>query len=380
MSELLVVGGGIMGLWAAICATRRGMTVRVVEQQAIGAGASGGLLGALMPHMPDRWNDKKQFQFDALVTLEEEIAALEAETGLSTGYRRTGRLIPLAKPHLRDIALRHEQDARSHWRAADRQFHWHVKDDGPEGWPGAAAAAHGMVFDTLAARVSPRRMLAALRTALLQAPNAYLDEGRGVRRIEPERGRAELDDGTRIDFEHCIIAAGVGSFQLIDDVSVPLAETSGTAVKGQAALLRAEIDPALPVIFADGVYIIAHDDGHVAVGSTSENSFADPLSTDEQLDELLRRAVALAPRLAGAEVVERWAGLRPKSTGREPMAGRHPDHPNVSVLTGGFKVSFGIAHRLARFVVEEIAGSPAIDIPDSFLCRNHIAALREKHL
>ncbi len=376
MSELLVVGGGIMGLWAARAAAQRGMTVRLVDGKGIGSGASGGLLGALMPHMPDRWNAKKQFQFDALVTIEEEIAALEAQTGLSTGYRRTGRLIPLPKPHLRDIALRHEEDARGRWRAADRQFHWHVKEQGPDGWPGAEAAAHGMVFDTLAARVSPRRMIEALHAALLHAPNVHVDEGRGVRRIEPEHGRAELDDGTRIDFKHCIIAAGVGSFQLIDDVSMPLAGTSGTAVKGQAALLRAEIDPALPVIFADGVYIIAHDDGHVAVGSTSENSFADPLSTDEQLDDLLRRARMLAPRLAGAEVVERWAGLRPKATGREPMAGRHPDHQNVSVLTGGFKVSFGIAHRLARFVVDEIAGLPTIEIPDSFFCRNHMAALR----
>ena len=376
MSELLVVGGGIMGLWAARAAAQRGMTVRLVDGKGIGSGASGGLLGALMPHMPDRWNAKKQFQFDALVTIEEEIAALEAQTGLSTGYRRTGRLIPLPKPHLRDIALRHEEDARGRWRAADRQFHWHVKEQGPDGWPGAEAAAHGMVFDTLAARVSPRRMIEALHAALLHAPNAHVDEGRGVRRIEPEHGRAELDDGTRIDFKHCIIAAGVGSFQLIDDVSMLPTGTSGTAVKGQAALLRAEIDPALPVIFADGVYIIAHDDGHVAVGSTSENSFADPLSTDEQLEDLLRRARMLAPRLAGAEVVERWAGLRPKATGREPMAGRHPDHQNVSVLTGGFKVSFGIAHRLARFVVDEIAGLPTIDIPDSFFCRNHMAALR----
>lgn len=380
MSELLVVGGGVMGLWAALVAARRGMAVRLVEQQEIGAGASGGLLGALMPHMPDRWNAKKQFQFDALVSLEEEIARLEAETGLSAGYRRTGRLMPLAKPHLRDIALRHEQDALQNWQAADRQFHWHVRDGGPEGWPGAEATTHGVVFDTLAARVSPRRMLATLRAALLQLPNVRLQHGAGVCAIDPAHGRAELDDGTRLAFAHCIIAAGIGSFPLIDAVSDALKATSGTAVKGQAALLKADIDPELPVIFTDGVYIIAHDDGHVAVGSTSENSFTDPTCTDGQLDALLQRASALAPRLAKAQVVERWAGLRPKSAGREPMVGRHPDHPSVSVLTGGFKVSFGIAHRLARFVVDEIEGLSAIEIPDSFLCRNHIAALCEKRL
>ncbi|MEI2300133.1 NAD(P)/FAD-dependent oxidoreductase [Ensifer sp. MJa1] len=380
MSELLVVGGGIMGLWAALCAARRGMAVRLVDQQRIGAGASGGLLGALMPHMPDRWNAKKQFQFDALVSLEDEIAQLEAETGLSPGYRRTGRLMPLAKPHLRDIALQHAQDADRHWRAGDRQFYWHVRDEGPEGWPGVEAKAHGLVFDTLAARVSPRKMLTVLRAALLQSPNVEINEGCGVRAIDPAHGRADLGDGSRITFGQCIIAAGVGSFPLIDALSGPMKATSGTAVKGQAALLKAEVDPALPVIFTDGVYIIAHDDGHVAIGSTSENSFADPSATDEQLDDLIRRAALLAPGLREAKVVERWAGLRPKSAGREPMVGRHPDHPNILVLTGGFKVSFGIAHRLARFAVDEIAGVPSIDMPSSFVCRDHIEALREKHL
>ena len=135
--------------------------------------------------MPDRWNAKKQFQFDALVSLEEEIAQLEAEAGMSTGYRRTGRLMPLAKPHLRAIALRHEQDAKQQWRAGERQFFWHVQEDGLEGWPTGEATAHGVVFDTLAARVSPRRTLSALRAALSQFSNVQIDEGSGVRAILP---------------------------------------------------------------------------------------------------------------------------------------------------------------------------------------------------
>ncbi len=380
MSEVLIVGGGIMGLWATLTAVRAGMSVCLVEERQIGAGASGGILGALMPHMPDKWNAKKQFQFDALVSLDSEVAALEAETGLSAGYRRSGRIMPLAKPHLREIALRHEQDALQNWRAGDRQFFWHVQDAVPSASLGAEAAAHGLVLDTLGGRLAPRQMLTVLRAALAHAPNARIVEGAGVRAIHTGRGRAELTDGTEIAFGHCVLAAGVGSFPLIDALCGPLREPSGTGVKGQAALLIADVDPQLPVIFTDGVYIVSHDDGHVAVGSTSESRYANPLSTDELLTELLGRAEVLVPALRGAEVVERWAGIRPKSAGREPMVGRHPDHANLSVLTGGFKVSFGIAHRLSRFVIDEIAGRSTIDMPDSFLCRNHIAALREKHL
>jgi len=141
-------------------------------------------------------------------------------------------------------------------------------------------------------------------------------------------------------------------------------------VKGQAALLRASVDPALPVIFADGLYIVPHEDGLVAIGSTSENSFSDPSGTDGLLDALIAKARQTAPVLAEAPVVERWAGLRPKAIGREPMVGRHPDHPNVSLMAGGFKVSFGLAHELARTVVDEIEGG-TLRVPPSFTVAAH---------
>jgi glycine/D-amino acid oxidase-like deaminating enzyme len=329
-----------------------------------------------MPHMPDRWNAKKQFQFDALVSLESEIARLEAETGLSAGYRRSGRIMPLGREHLRDIALGHEQDAERHWVAGDRRFHWHVGDAGIGDWPAASAAPHGVVHDTLAARVAPRSLLAILRTALAQFPHVRIEEGTEVSSLDPQRGRLALADGRELAFGQCILSAGVESFPLIDRLAERPQAPSGGAVKGQAALLRADIDPASPTIFTDGVYIVAHENGHVAVGSTSENHFSAPFSTDAQLDALIDRAVALAPNLRGAPVIERWAGLRPKATGREPMVGRHPDHERLSVLTGGFKVSFGMAHVLAGFVIDEIAGRRSVELPQSFRCETHMAGLR----
>src|SRR5690606_25700835 len=143
--DVLVVGGGIMGLWAALKAGRLGLKTLLVEREKVACGASGGLLGALMPHMPDKWNDKKQFQFDALLDLEDEIACLKSETGLDAGYRRCGRLIPLPKEHLRRIAERHQQDALSNWRQRGHEFGWTVMD-APQlaGWPAGDTAASGI--------------------------------------------------------------------------------------------------------------------------------------------------------------------------------------------------------------------------------------------
>ncbi|MBY5699372.1 NAD(P)/FAD-dependent oxidoreductase [Rhizobium leguminosarum] len=373
-SELLIVGGGIMGLWVAVHAERRGIRTLVADAGSLGGGASGGLLGALMPHMPDRWSEKKQFQFDALVSLEAEIAALEAETGLSAGYRRSGRLIPLPKPHLNIIALGHSKDAERHWRSGDRRFHWHVLD-GPDvdGWIEASAGASGFVYDTLAARVAPRLLVAALIAFLRRAKHVRILEHATVAGLDPDRGTAEIN-GETIVFSHCILAAGHQSFPLLQGLTPGLKQPLGQPVKGQAALLKADIDPALPTIFLDGLYVVAHEGGHVAIGSTSENRFDDPIATDAQLDVLIETARDIVPMLRDAPIVERWAGLRPKAIDRDPMIGRHPDHRRLIALTGGFKVSFGLAHRLAEAAIC-IAGDTDCGflLPESFAISSHIA-------
>ncbi|MBB2677695.1 MULTISPECIES: NAD(P)/FAD-dependent oxidoreductase [Rhizobium] len=372
--DLLIVGGGIMGLWAAVHAERRGISTLLADAGRLGRGASGGLLGALMPHMPDRWSEKKQFQFDALVSLEAEIAALEAATGLSACYNRSGRLIPLPKPHLNRIARGHSEDAERHWRAGERRFHWHVlaRPD-VDGWVEASAGESGFVHDTLAGRVAPRSLISVLIAFLQQAKHVRIMENAGVADLDPDRGTAAIGSET-VTFGRCILAAGHRSFPLLQDLTLGLKQPLGQPVKGQAALLKAEIDPALPTIFLDGLYIVAHEGGHAAIGSTSENRFDDPVSTDAQLDALIEAARAIVPILRGAPIVERWAGLRPKAVDRDPMIGRHPDHPRLIALTGGFKVSFGLAHRLAEAAVC-IAGDTDCEflLPESFAISGHIA-------
>ncbi|WP_037076613.1 NAD(P)/FAD-dependent oxidoreductase [Neorhizobium vignae] len=372
-ADLVILGGGVMGLWAAVKAERLGIRTVLVDSGRLGQGASGGLLGALMPHMPDKWNDKKQFQFDALLSLEDEIIELEAETGVVCGYRRSGRLIPLPKPHLRKIALGHSADAEACWRRGDRRFHWHVLDRPPQkGWPDASFAAAGLVHDTFAARLSPRGLVAALVAYLRTAGNVRIVEGLEAEAIDPSGNRIIFRNGETVAFGHCIVSAGHGSFSLLHGISPPLKHPLGQPVKGQAALLKADIDPALPVIFLNGLYVVAHEGGHVAVGSTSEDVFDDPSSTDSQLDELIARARALVPALARAPVVERWAGLRPKAIDRDPMVGAHPDHARVITLTGGFKVSFGIAHRLADAALNALNGRE-MRLPASFTLASHLA-------
>jgi glycine oxidase len=365
-TDILVVGGGIMGLWGALRAAEAGLSVILADAGEIGGGASGGVLGALFPWMPDRWDAKKQYQFDALTALPSEIARLEALTGLAANFRRVGRIIPLPKAHLRDIALRHQRDAEENWRAGGQQFHWQLRDGAPDDVvvePESCTAGH--VFDSFAARVEPRALVRLLRAVLDLQPKVRVIERAGLMSLDAGRGRAEMAGGA-IAFSHALMAAGTGSFPILQPLLPPLPKPLGQGVKGQAALLRADLDPASPVVFLDGLYVVPHEGGLAAVGSTSENSYADPASTDAQLDDVIARARNLMPALRDADIVERWAGIRPKAIGRDPLVGPMPGHRNIIALTGGFKISFGVAHRLALSALDTILGRNLAPLPPNF--------------
>ncbi|HIF77741.1 MAG TPA: FAD-binding oxidoreductase, partial [Sulfitobacter sp.] len=64
MVDVTVRGAGIFGLSVAWACALRGASVQVVDPAGPAAGASGGIVGALAPHVPENWNAKKAFQLD----------------------------------------------------------------------------------------------------------------------------------------------------------------------------------------------------------------------------------------------------------------------------------------------------------------------------
>ena len=369
--DLLIAGGGIAGLWLAVKAIRAGLTVTLVEPDYPGSGASGGFLGALMPHSPERWNGKKDFQFRALVDLQDEVARLESETGVACGYRRVGRILPLVSERARETAVERIAEAQANWGSAYSYEVNHVSDRGD--WPNILRAPHGLVQETLSARISPPGLIEALLTRLATEPKFELVLGSSVTEIRPAERQAGLSDGATIGFGHLAIANGVSAFAMLGALLGLPDGAMGGGVKGQAALLDAKAPPDLPVVYDDGLYVIAHENGLVAIGSTSENTFDDPAATDDQLEALVARARKLCPLIKEAPVIRRWAGVRPRAVGRDPMLGDVPGVSNVLVTAGGFKISFGIAHRMADHLIACLTGGDGPEVPHSFSVAHHLA-------
>jgi glycine/D-amino acid oxidase-like deaminating enzyme len=121
-------------------------------------------------------------------------------------------------------------------------------------------------------------------------------------------------------------------------------------VKGQALALRHDARDQ-PQLFVDGLHIVPHADGTVAIGSTSESSWTGD-GPDAQLDTLLTKAIAAVPALAGAAVTDRWAGVRPRAASRAPLLGAWPARPGHFVANGGFKIGFGMAPKVAEVMAD----------------------------
>ncbi|PWK60230.1 NAD(P)/FAD-dependent oxidoreductase [Roseicyclus mahoneyensis] len=327
MAEIRVFGAGIFGLSVAWECARRGALVEVVDPFGIGAGSSGGLVGALAPHVPENWNAKKQVQFDALDLAANFWAEVAEVGGTDPGYGRTGRLQPVADDAALELARARAVTAAALWQG---RYDWQVVAaadfpgllDSPTGW---------LIRDTLTARLHPRRACAALAAAI------------GAR-----GGQIRVEATAKPMIE--VWATGAAG---LSEVSEALGRTVGTGVKGQAALFHANL-PDAPQLFVEALHIVPHADGTVAIGSTSERDYTDPASTDAQLDALIDIARRLCPALRDAPVIDRWAGIRPRARSRAPMLGAHPARPGAFIANGGFKIGFGMAPMVARLMADLI--------------------------
>jgi len=371
--DLAVAGAGIFGLSIAHRAIKKGLRTIVLEAAHVGAGSSGGVLGALMPHMPARWNPKKEFQFQALRSLEGHIRHLEEETGLRCGYTRCGRILPLTTQDKLDHHLERAEESRLRWHPELTGFTYKVEPAGSRSdWLEASAAPFGIVYETLAARTSPRGYLATL--AAFVRRHGSLIENAEVLSHDEASSTVRLADGETISCSSLVLAGGFSAFDLIERFT---GERIGRGEKGQALLMDGKGLEDRPAIYCDGLYVVPHGDGTIAIGSTSDREFADAAPSLARSAELVERATRFCPQLAGREVLSDWAGIRPRCHKRDPLVGRLPGSRSLYAATGGYKISFGIAHLVAECLIAEIMQEGAgLELPQTFAPKHHFGENR----
>ncbi|MEQ3625548.1 MAG: FAD-binding oxidoreductase [Celeribacter sp.] len=349
MTHVTVHGAGILGLACSFALLERGVRVTLRDLHGVGAGASGGIVGALAPHTPENWNPKKAFQLDSLLAAEPFWRRVQRIGGRDPGYARSGRVQPVADAHALDLARARTATAAELWgdhaawrviRSVDAPLPAEWRPDSATGW---------LIHDTLSGRLHPAQACAALAAAIITLGGQILT---GTDQDAPVPPGPQL------------WATG---WEGLATLSEGRTRPVGAPIKGQAALLapamRLPID--LPQLFIAGLHVIPHRDGTVAIGSTTEREFDNGHVTDAALDPLIDAARAACPALRDAAVIGCWAGLRPRARSRAPMLGGWPDRPGHFIANGGFKIGFGMAPGIAACMADLILDGHD-RIPDGF--------------
>lgn len=342
--DVTVMGAGIFGQSIAYVCARRGATVRLIDPKGSGSGASGGTVGALAPHTPERWEPKKEFQFQSLISAEGFWSEIDERSGCDSGYGRIGRLQPIADDHTLNLARERIAQAAEMWQG---KADWQVRPASDFGDWAPHSPTGLLVHDTLSGRIDPGRAGNSLSEALASL---------GVH-VEPEG-----DPTGKV-----IWATG---YKGLLALSEEFAKMVGNGVKGQSALLGYDAGD-VPQIFTGGIHFVPHNNGTVAIGSTSERYFEDPTETDHQLDELIERARETLPLLKDAPILTEWAAVRPRAKSRAPILGAYPGRPNNFIANGGFKIGFGMAPKVAETMADLVL--EGIDtIPQDFRVKENL--------
>ena len=145
---------------------------------------------------------------------------------------------------------------------------------------------------------------------------------------------------TTYEFDQICFSAGVGTSGLLEqfDLRLPM-----IPVRGQMLLFKLPEMLWQPIINEGSRYIVPRQDGHVLVGSTTEEAGFDCQTTEDQINALQRFAESLIPQLTLQNRVRAWAGLRPATFDGLPFMGRVSGCENVFVSTGHFKIGLQLS-------------------------------------
>jgi glycine oxidase len=362
-ADVVVVGGGIIGMAIAWRARRRGMTVTLLERDGAGEATSHVAAGMLAPVVEVEFGEAGRRLLElglrSLGLWPAFATDLESSTGTSVGLLRTGTL----------LIARDEDEARELERqlAFRRSLGLEVArlraSEAREREPALAPTLRLALEAPDDHSVDPRLVLAALRSACDSA-GVQLREHAQVASVDLDRAGARatgvrLQDGERVAAGNVVLAAGPWSEQiegLPADAGVRV-----RPVKGQIVRLR---DPAGPgllrrVVRFDGGYVVPREDGRYVLGATVEERGFELEPTAGGVYELLREAHELVPGISELEIEELSVGLRPGTPDNGPVIGR-ADVEGVIWATGHYRNGILLAPLTAELVVGLLQGDSSI--------------------
>ena len=310
--QVLILGGGLMGLAIAHQLARRGQAVAVLSRrrnEAAGFVAA----GMLAPHAEGLSGNLLRLGQLSLERIPRWVAQIEADSGLPCGLRTTGIVVPFKNEQERD-----RYPTAAYGEALDRQKIEQLL-------PGIAPAwTAGLLFAQDGQIDNRRQLMRALESACVDR-GVNFQEGVEVLELLKQDGkltgvRTRDSEGmlSTLECHRAVLCSGAWSAQLLPELPV-------FPVKGQMVSLQTPRGALRHVIFGPGTYMVPREDGLVVVGATSEPEagFNEGLTPQGQ-QSLNQGIAALLPDAVNWPPMERWWGFRPCTPDEGPLLGQGP--------------------------------------------------------
>lgn len=374
-ADVVVVGGGVIGLATAWRCAQRGFDV-VLRDGRPGSGASRYAAGMLAPVTEAHFGEEALLRLNiaAAAAYPAFAADVEEYAGQTIGYRTTGTLAIAFDADDRAVLTELHEYHRSLGLASSLLTGRECR----ELEPALAPTVRGGLWVEGDHQVDNRRLVAALLAACRRSGVRIVQ--RPVARLEWDGDRVIGVDGARAAWT--VLAAGAWSAHiegLPEEMRPPV-----RPVKGQ--ILRLAHDPSRPLLghviraFVRGrpVYLVPRETGEIVLGGTVEELGFDQRVTVEAVADLLADARQLVPGLVDADFVEASAGLRPGSPDNAPIVGKIGPEGLV-VATGHYRNGILLTPVTADSVAELLSSGQLPEIMRPFDARRFVGAVVDAH-
>ncbi|MCH8309545.1 MAG: FAD-binding oxidoreductase [Chloroflexi bacterium] len=360
VSDVVIVGGGIVGIATAYFLAKAGVKSTVIERDAVGSHASGFAYGGLSPTGDS--DTSGQLLPDAQVSSEgmrlhrEFATSLQEETGINTEFRE--------RPTL-SLAFTEEeaQAAKSHVSALGHVEGWTARwldsADARAIEPRISDEAVGAIYTEGGADVEPYRfVLALLGAAENMGATIRHGEVTGLKREGSRVTGVVLNNG-EVSSDCVVLAAGPWTGEASSWLNVPI---KVGPLKGQILRLRAPGAPFRVSIGWNGNYATTKPDGLLWTGTTEEEAGFDERPTPEARDQIMASLLKMIPSLEDAQLVQQTACLRPLADDGKLVLGAVPDWDGVYIATGTGRKGILLGPAVGRLMADLITKG-ATDIP-----------------
>ena len=318
--EIIVIGGGVIGLAIAIDLKLRGANVTVISRD-VQQAASRAAAGMLAPHAEQITQPAmKELCFKSRWAYPEWTRKLEEISGLKTNYLPCGILAPV-------MQAMGAKEAREGAVWLDRQSIQFYQ-------PGLGEDVIGGWWYPEDGQVDNRSLMQCL-IEVAKTLEIEIQEGVSVYAIQQRAGKVTsiFTSVGEIEAQKYVLATGSWSNQLLPVPTRP--------VKGQMLSLKMPHEAGQPyplqkVLYGDHIYLVPRQDGRLIVGATAEEVEWIPYNTPGGIQNLLSKAIHLYPALEHWQIEDFWWGFRPGTPDEMPILGRS-SCDNLYLATGHYR-------------------------------------------